>query len=245
MSESVDLRRDTYCRPGGPSRPAVLPAKEGYNRFSWNFRRDDLPVVEQVFVFGGNSGGRVGPGTYTLELSLGDQMSTTTAQVLADPRINATASDYTAQQQMLTEMEGMVTEIHESVNEMRSVRKQLKAYKELLEGNQQAEALITQGDSLIKRITRWEENLIQSKQKTFQDVINFNNKLNAEILYLMGAVDGAIPQVTQGERQRLNDLKKDWAVYQNERRDIVQNEMQRYNQLYSSLQLPALIMKED
>ena len=231
--------------PGGPSRPAVLPAKEGYNRFSWNFRRDDLPVVEQVFVFGGNSGGRVGPGTYTLELSLGDQMSTTTAQVLADPRINATASDYTAQQQMLTEMEGMVTEIHESVNEMRSVRKQLKAYKELLEDNEQAEALITQGDSLIKRITRWEENLIQSKQKTFQDVINFNNKLNAEILYLMGAVDGAIPQVTQGERQRLNDLKKDWAVYQNERRDIVQNEMQRYNQLYSSLQLPALIMKED
>ena len=41
----------------------------------------------------------------------------------------------------------------------------------LLKENPNADTLI-KGESLIKRISNWEENLIQ-ENKTFQDVINF------------------------------------------------------------------------
>ncbi len=40
----------------------------------------------------------------------------------------------------------------------------------------------------MKSIVDWENNLIQPKQKTFQDVINFENKLNAEFNMLRSKV---------------------------------------------------------
>ena len=39
--------------PGGPSKPQVLGSKKGVNRFTWDFRRDPLPSIHKVFIFGG------------------------------------------------------------------------------------------------------------------------------------------------------------------------------------------------
>ena len=69
---------------------------------------------------------------------------------------------------------------------------------------------MTQGEALQDRLKAWEQALIQPQQKTFQDVINFNNKLNAEFMHLKGYVDGAQPEVTAGALERLNDLEVLW-----------------------------------
>ena len=101
------------------------------------------------------------------------------------------------------------------------------------------------GKELDKRISSWEENLIQPNQKTFQDVINFNNQLNADLLHLKGFVDVAEPKVTQGAKERLKDLLADWAIYKTEKNSIVSEEMAAYEQLFKSLGLPALILEEN
>ena len=54
--------------------------------------------------------------------------------------------------------------------------------------------------------------LIQAKQKTFQDVINFNNKLNAQLIQLKSYIDQANPKVTNGAKERFGDLMNDWKV---------------------------------
>ena len=228
--------------PGGPSKPQVLPAKKGYNRFTWNFRRASLPAVDKVFLFGSHDGSRVAPGNYTLRLSLENTQVETDVKILPNPKINASTEDYMEQQLFLKEIEGMIKDIHESVNQMRSAKKQLKAYANLLESNEKADTLVVRGEALIKRIDSWEAHLIQPKQKTFQDVINYNNQLNAELTYLKEFSDTADPIITQGARERLNDLKKDWSVYEKERDDIINQEMSTYNQLFRSLEFPAIIM---
>ena len=86
--------------------------------------------------------------------------------------------------------------------------------------------MIEKGKELSKRINSWEENLIQAKQKTFQDVINFNNKLNAQLIQLKSYIDQANPKVTNGAKERFEDLMNDWKVYVNERNDIINTEMQ-------------------
>ncbi len=230
--------------PGGPAKPAVLPSKKGYNRFTWDFRTDALPSVEKVFVFGNTAGHRVGPGTYTLRLSLRDETVSTQAVVLANPLIQATPADYTEQQEYLERIDDTVQAIHDAVNQMRSAKSQLANYKKLLEDNEAAEALLKKGDSLKKRITTWEEKLIQPNQKTFQDVINFNNQLNADLLHLKGFIDVAEPKVTAGAKERLQDLLAVWNGFQKEQEDIVGKEMNDYNTLYKSLELPALLLDE-
>lgn len=231
--------------PGGPSKPAVLPSKKGFNRFNWDFNREALSGVDKVFVYGSYSGSRVGPGTYTLKLSVDDQSVSQKVNVLANPAIDASAADYTAQQEMLSQIEGTITSIHDAVNSMRSAKSQLKNYAKLLKDHDTAEDLLTKGKELIKRIDTWERKLIQPDQKTFQDVINYQNKLNAHFMHLKDFAGSADPKITAGTKERLKDLLAEWQKFQSERDAIVDTEMAAYNTLFKSLDLPALIMEKE
>ena len=231
--------------PGGPSKPQVLPSKQGYNRFTWDFRKDDLPSIDKVFVFGGHEGSTVGPGAYTLKLSTKEYSSETTVNILPNPKVKGSMDDYTDQQTALNTIEQTVLEIHSAVNAMRSAKSQLEQYGKLLEGNEETSALLKKGDTLIKRITTWEENLIQPKQKTFQDVINFTNKLNAQLLHLRGYVAAIEPKVTAGAQERLQDLLKQWQNFKREHDAIVNEEMKAFNTLYKELDIPAIILSKE
>ena len=243
-SYSNEKPKDFKTWPGGPAKPVVLPSEKGYNRFTWNFHKEDLPAIEKVFVLGGLSGSTVGPGEYTLKLTLDKLTSVTNVKILPNPNIKADSKAYDAQQKMLDAIENSLRNMHQSVNEMRSAKGQLQSYKELLRDNDAAKALTEKGDALLKRITSWEENLIQPKQKTFQDVINYNNKLNAQMINLRGYIDVADPKITKGATERWADLQKDWQVYENERAAIVEDEMSAYNKMYADLGLPAIILSK-
>jgi hypothetical protein len=231
--------------PGGPPRPIVAPAKKGINRFTWDFRRATLPAVDKVFVFGDIRGTTVGPGEYTIRLSVedGDTLETNVT-IKANPKIDASNADYAEQQATLKTITAVIVDIHEKVNDMRSAKAQLKSYQKLLKGNEDAKTLLDTSKSLIKKISTWEENLIQPKQKTFQDVINFQNQLNAQLTHLKGYVDQADPRVTQGAKDRLKDLVEQWRVFADQRNQLIDVEMTAFNDLYKSLDLPAIILKE-
>ncbi len=236
--------KDFTSWPGGPAKPEVLPSKKGYNRFAWDFRKEPIPPVNKVFAFGDLGGSHVGPGMYTLRLSLEDRSQETVVNIIPDPNMEVEASDYEAQQQMLREIEALLVDMHSSVNQMRSVKSQLENYQKLLNGREEVDELLEKGKELERRITSWEENLIQAKQKTFQDVINFNNKLNAELLFLREFIQGPYPTLTEGSKERFEDLKADWNTYKKERDAIIGGEMAEFNAAYKELQIPALIMEE-
>ncbi len=235
--------KDFKSWPGGPSKPQVLPSKKGYNRFTWDFRKDQLPAVDKVFVFGSYAGSRVAPGTYQLRLTFEGLTSETELSILPNPKIDVSTEEYTEQQEVLKQIENAIRDIHEAVNDMRSAKSQLKNYAKLLKDNEPAEELLEKGKALIERIETWEQNLIQPKQKTFQDVINYNNQLNAELMYLKGFIDTAEPKVTQGAKERLSNLLAEWSTFAGERDELIDTEMEAYNTMYRQLNIPALILK--
>ncbi|MBD0779243.1 glycosyl hydrolase [Maribacter sp. ANRC-HE7] len=236
--------KDFKSWPGGPSKPETLPSKKGYNRFTWDFRKETLPAVDKVFVYGSYAGSRVGPGTYQLKLTVDGFTSETEVTVLKNPKVEASQANYEEQQTVLGQIEGSIKSIHESVTAMQSAKAQLKSYAKLLSDNDRTKELLDKGETLIKRIDTWERKLIQPKQKTFQDVINYNNRLNAEFMELKGYVDVAEPKVTKGAKERLKDLMAEWETYETERNAIINDEMEAYNKLYDDLGLPAIILKE-
>lgn len=237
-------QKDFKSWPGGPAKPQILPSKKGYNRFTWDFNRAALPAIHKVFIFGGLSGSSVAPGDYTLRLNLEKDTVETAVTILANPVINSTTQDFVTQQKMLVTIENTIKDMHASVNQMRSAKTQLDSHAKLLKDTENATVLIEKGKALSKRINSWEENLIQADQKTFQDVINFNNKLNAQLIQLKSYIDQADPKITNGAKERLTDLMKDWQVYKNERDAIIETEMNAYNTLYKSLDIPALILND-
>lgn len=228
--------------PGGPPKPDVLPSVKGYNRFTWDFTKNPVPAIDEVFMFGNYKGARVAPGTYTLRLTMEGKTVETEAKVLADPKVEGTPADYAEQQTILNRIDETVTNMHKAVNQMRMAKSQLKHYKKLLKDNESAAALLENGDKLLERINTWEENLIQPKQKTFQDVVNFSSKLNADFMNLKGFIDVAEPKVTEGAKAVFRDLLAQWKTYEDEKNAIVGSGMAAYNEMFKALDIPAIIL---
>lgn len=227
--------------PGGPPPPAVLTSNKGVNRFAWDFRRDYIPNVPQVFVLGDYRGYRVAPGNYTAKLTVDGESFSTEFKVLKDPREDFSDNDYNEQEAMLKEIVSTVADIHSSVHQMREVRDQVNKYAGLYGDVEKADTLISLGEEILSDISDWENELVQPKQKTFQDVINFPNQLNSELLNLKDRVDTDYPVITSGARERLADLQKEWSGL-SDKMDTIVERLNDYNELYRSLALPAIKM---
>jgi hypothetical protein len=104
---------------------------------------------------------------------------------------------------------GDIDDIYNSLRKMQSVRTQLGDLKSRLSDESHSE-IMNLSKETIDLIDKTELKLISPKQKTFQDVINFRNQLDAQFLDLLSKVDGNVPPVTSGELTRYDDLKSDW-----------------------------------
>jgi len=230
--------------PGGPSAQPTLPAKPGLNRFVWDLRAATLPGIDKVFIEGSYDGRKMAPGTYQARLSMGTQTKTVSFQIMADPRIQATAAEYAQQQQTLIAIEKAVTDIHESVTRMRKAQKQVADLIELVEEKQSLKSLVDAGKSLNKKIKTWEEKVIQPRSQSNDDVINFENKLSADYIFLRGEVDSNVPVGTTGQLQRLAELDGQWRTLKAEMNGLIEKDLAQFNALARQLQLEKIVLPD-
>lgn len=228
--------------PGGPPLPAVIPAEAGLNRFAWDFRTAVLKDIPDVFVYGDYRGHRVPPGKYKARLTFKGETSEVEAQILKDPNLDVADADYVQQEKFLQQLEASIHSIHEAVNGLRAVKKQVTAYNELLKNKADAKEVVTAGKELIRKIDAWESNLIEPRQKSFQDVINWQSKLNAEYFNLRSVVDVHDPRVTQGARDRYQDLEKQWATYRDQMQNLLNKDIADYNKMFRDKSIPAIVL---
>jgi photosystem II stability/assembly factor-like uncharacterized protein len=227
--------------PGGAPPPQVLPAELGVNRFAWDFATEALPEVPGVFAMGDLSGHRVPPGRYKARLQFKGETSEAEFEVLADPNLKVTDADWNAQQQLIRQAEEGLTDVHNSVNNMRKVKKQLEGYNELLKNDENAKDLIKAGKELLKKLEKWESNLIEPRTKTGQDIVNYPGKLGAEFLQVRSLADAHDPRVTQGVKERLADVQVEWAKHKKTMQEIISGDINHYNKLFKDKNLPALL----
>lgn len=226
--------------PGGPSADPALPVKPGLNRFVWDMRTATLPAVDRVFIEGSYAGRRVAPGNYVARLKTGNVEKTVPVRILPDPRIQASAAEYEAQQETLTAIENGVREIHQGVNQMRKVQKQISDLLELTASNTALKTVNDTGKDILKKIKAWEEKVIQPRSQSNDDVINFENKLSADYIFLKGQLDVNIPQVTAGQRQRLSELNALWQPLKTEMQGLIQNDVAKFNALCRQMQMEKI-----
>ena len=124
------LEKSKKSWPGGPGPKEILPKKQGFNRFHWDLRRESLPSVEKVFVYGSYSGSRVSPGNYKAKLKVNEKEKVVEINVLPNPNLSISQSDFDKQQELLVKIENSIRDVHESVTNMREVQKQLKHYQQ-------------------------------------------------------------------------------------------------------------------
>lgn len=196
--------------PGGQGSPP-LAARAGLNRFAWDLRHERPTPVPGAYVFGALLGRRVVPGTYQARLTLGDQVEIRSFRVLGDPRVEATAADYQAQDDLLAAVSADLSDIQGGVNRVRAVREQVNQAVERSKDQSGAKAIADAGKVFVDRLNAVEDSLIQKRTVDGQTVINFPMRLNQFFIYLLNAVDDADDGVTDGARTRYADLQRQWA----------------------------------
>lgn len=217
--------------------------KPGMNTIKWNLRTKALETPKGIQPFGNTGGYKVGPGNYLVRLTYGDQSLESPLKVVKDPRYQGSESDYSERVRMIKEINTMIDDLYTYVIEMRSVNNQLKSWEKVLEEMDKVEdeSLMETCKALQKNITSIENQLIQPKQKTFQDVINFLNQLDANILYLRSMVDGGEPPVTKGEKDRLNDLQTQWEAHKSEIDKLMSEDLVAFNNSMKEAGIPYIV----
>jgi hypothetical protein len=228
--------------PGGPPAAALLPKKKGINRFVWDMRYPILPGVPNVFIEGSYLGHKAPPGNYRAVLQIGEQKIETSFRILPDPRLSNSMKEYEEQDAFLQELETNFSDIHHSILKMRKVKNQLKLLTPLLGEKQELADLKEKAEKLTKKINEWEEELVQNKAQSNDDIINYINKLSADYIFLKGEADANIPYVTGSQREQLAALNLRWQKYKGMKEDILRTDLSDFNRLCKERGIGTLVL---
>ena len=241
-SEKED--KDFVSFPGGPSTDPTMPSKPGLNRFVWNMRYPTLPGVPTVYIEGAYDGRKAAPGIYSAKLKYGKNIKTVPIKVLPDPRINATAAEYADQQDLGSKLEAGVKEIHETVLRIRKVRKQINEVVDLLKDNTAYKDITDSGKKITAKLQKWEEEIVQNKAQSNDDIINFINKISADYIFVKGEMDVNIPYVTSGQRMQYEKLNTDWLKLKSDINGILNKDATGFNALCKQRNLDKIIIPD-
>ncbi len=193
------LRTFTSERPaegdGAPlpdeGREKPLEPKAGLNRFVWDLRMLKPQLVPKAIVWGNKRGPKVAPGTYRVRLKKGDTVLTEALEVRPHPEIAVPAADLKKQAELLAAIRDRVSDTHQAVVQIRDVKAQVKEVAARAEKLGKKEPVGSKGLSLAEKLTGLEEQLVNPKLKSEQDVLNFQPALDHQFVGLATAVSSA------------------------------------------------------
>lgn len=232
---------DYVSYPGGPSPDDELPTRSGLNRFVWDLRGESIKGVPTVFIEGSYDGYRVAPGVYVAKLVMGNQVATTQIVVKAHPGLSFTQAEYEEQASFIKAIVEEASLIHSEVIQARKTASQLKETASLLNGRANADALVKQAEALHQALKAWEDDVVQNKAKSNDDIINFVNKITADYVFLKGEADTNVPYVTQGQKQQFQTLHAQWLALK-ARKESIEAAVKTFNADISKAGIGRIIL---
>ena len=218
-------------------------AKRGFNRFAWNLRHQDAKEFEGMILWGGGTTGpRVVPGTYTVRLTVGDEVQTAQARLVADPRATATQADLQAQHDLLLAARNKLTEVHTQIERMRTVRKQLTDLRTRVGREESGKPIVEAAKALDKKMTAIEETLYQTKNRSAQDPLNFPIRLNDKLASVADSIGtGDFPPTAQQRavhQQLMTQIDAQLALL----KEVWESDLPALNKLVRESTVPAIQM---
>lgn len=218
--------------PFGPREKKQIPAEAGMNRFSWNLTYPAPKLVKGAVMSLSYTGGPTAPpGTYQVRLTWGNWSQTQSFTVVKDPRWSVSDEDLRAQFKLTMAVLEKLNETHNAIRIIRAVKEQVQAIAERAVNAGYDEAIKRSANALIKKLVAIEEQLIQTKNESRQDPINFPPRLDNQIAYLYTVVNFQDARPTKGCYERFQDLKKELAGHLAELDTVLSKDLGAFNTL--------------
>jgi len=159
--------------------------KSGGNRFVWNMQYPGALRFDGMILWAAAlNGPKAVPGMYKVVLSVGKTKQEHSFEILKDPRSESGIEDFKKQFQFLIDIRDKVTEAHQAILDIRETKKQLNHLKSIWKDDPEMKSLIQKANDIDKEITRIENELYQTKNKSGQDPLNYPIKLTNKLAHV-------------------------------------------------------------
>ena len=223
----------------------------GLNRLAWQMFYPGPEMPEGAVVWGYTGGVVAPPGNYRVRMTLGEQVQEQSFQLLPDPRIpDVTLASYQEQFRIALEVRDSINSISRAIEDLTTIREQVQGVMDRAESVGQADALQELGDKLNEKSTSITEDLMQPNNRSSQDPIRFLPRLDNQWLELYGRITGTDGYIYggaegaphEGTTERLSVLIDEWDVAHSRYLELLENELQRFNNAVERLGLPAIVL---
>ena len=160
-----------------------LDVKSGGNRLIWDMRYPGFTSFEGMVLYSSpNVGPKAVPGTYKVKMYYNNEIIGQEFVIVKDPRVSNTLDDYNKQFNFLIDVRNEVSRANQAIVDIRKGRENLNFIKKQINNNDQLINLINEFD---QKITKVENNIHMTKNKSRQDPLNYGIRINNRLAFLM------------------------------------------------------------
>ncbi|MFK7923397.1 MAG: WD40/YVTN/BNR-like repeat-containing protein, partial [Bacteroidia bacterium] len=222
-----------------------LSAKGGLNKLVWNLRMPSVKPIPELLTLGGTASYQVPPGSYQARLIYQGDTTIKDFEVMPDPRLNIETSAYLEKMALMEKLYQSQKEVFKAVKDMRHIKAQVQAFTARMDTTEQVQQkLKAQGEAIVSEIDSLEKTMVQVQQKTFQDVINFPNQIDAKIGHILGTIDGSLPPLTSGQQTRAQDVLDEWTAKEKVIDALLEDKVSAFDQSVRAADIPYIGRRE-
>src|SRR6266496_3757985 len=236
-----DLKEQAEKKELEKDKDKPLEVKQGLNRFLWDMRVFKPTLAPKaVFNEGEKAPPKVGPGKYTLRVTVGSKSFTETAEVLPHPQGPATTEELKAQFDLLSSIRDRLSETHETVLKIRDARELAKELGERAQRLGKGDALKKRAEALGEKLTAVELELTNPEIKADEDDLNYEPKLDHDFVNLDGVVASADRKPTAGSVRMYAELKARLEAIVKEYQALLEKDVAEFNRAAEEAKLPRV-----
>jgi len=228
----------------GSGRQPRLTTDVGLNRFVWDLRYAESVRFPGMILWAGEMRGpRVVPGMYHVRLTVDGKTTSENFEVIPDPRLRTSATDYAKQLELGLKIRDKVSETHSAIVQIRDVRKQVDDLLKRVAGQPSYKVINDAATALKKNMAAVEESLYQTKNQSSQDPLNYPIRLNNKLAALAGVVSSADAAPTDQSYGVYDELVVQIDAQLAKLAQIMKTEVPAFNQLVRDQNIPAVTVK--
>ena len=227
-----------------------LSTEPGMHRVIWDLRYPAPQMPPGAVIFGFPAGPMAVPGTYTATLSVGDWSQSHEFEVMTDPRIDTTVEQMRQQFDFLQRVADDLKQVGEQLTRLRSARSQMQQVVERLKAVDTDADVVAELESSAKetagKLTALEEEMVQTKSRSFEDPLNYPGKLTAMLANVQAVANsGADAPPTDGSVEFLGQLEAQMTDIFDRLQAILDQDVAAFNARVSGLDLPAVVVEQE
>ena len=223
----------------------ILEVKKGGNQFIWNTRYKGAETLKgMIFWSASFKGSKAVPGEYKVTLIKNKLEASKNFKILSDPRSESSISDMKSQFDFINEINRTVDKAHKTIKSIREIDDKLESFEENYSDNLSLKDLLIISKELRSKLSKIENNLYQTQNKSNQDPLNFPIKLTNKLGHLntLVSINNFPPTAQDYEVKEL--ISKLIIDEINKFDDLLNNQFKEFNKGFLNLELDYLNFKK-